>query len=188
MPSTSSSMLPLGTPAPAFSLPDVVSGRTISLDQFSGMDGLVVMFLCSHCPYVKHVETELARLGHEYASKGLGMVAISSNDAKAYPEDAPAGLRAQSLRHRFTFHYLYDESQEVARAYHAECTPEFFLFDAHRKLVYRGQLDPSRPGNGIPVDGRDLRAAIDALMAGKPVAEQQRPSIGCGITWKTVTA
>lgn len=188
MAATASTMLALGTPAPNFSLPEVVSGRTISLQQFVGMRGLLVMFLCAHCPYVKHVEQELARIGHDYAVKGLGIVGISSNDATAYAEDTPEGLRAQSLRNRFTFHYLYDETQEVARAYHAACTPDYFLFDSSGKLVYRGQLDASRPGNGIPVDGRDLRAAIDAVMAGKPVATEQQPSIGCGIKWKKVLA
>ena len=185
---TASTMLALGTPAPQFSLPDVVSGRTISLNQFSGMKGLLVMFLCSHCPFVKHVEQELARLGHDYAVNGLGIVGISSNDAAAYAEDAPEGLREQAVRNRFTFHYLYDESQEVALAYQAACTPDYFLFDGNGKLVYRGQLDASRPGNGIPVDGRDLRAAIDAVMAGKPVPEEQQASVGCGIKWKVVRA
>ena len=188
MPSTSSSMLALGTSAPAFSLPDVVSGRTISLDQFTGMRGLPVMFLCSHCPFVKHVETELARIGHEYAVQGLGIVGIGSNDADTYPEDSPEGLRAQAQRHRFTFHYLYDETQQVAQAYRAACTPDFFLFDADMKLVYRGQLDASRPGNNVPVDGRDLRAAIDAVIAGEPVPQEQRPSVGCGIKWKKIPA
>ncbi len=188
MPSTASSMLALGTPAPAFSLPDVISGRTISLQQFSGMRGLLVMFLCSHCPFVKHVEAELARIGHDYAVNGLGIVGISSNDASAYPEDAPEGLRVQAQRNSFTFHYLYDESQEVARAYNAACTPDFFLFGGDLKLVYRGQLDASRPGNNIPVDGRDLRAAIEAVMAGKPVSPDQKPSIGCGIKWRKVLA
>lgn len=188
MPSTSSSMLALGTSAPAFSLPDVVSGRTISLDQFTGMRGLLVMFLCSHCPFVKHVETELARIGHEYAVQGLGIVGIGSNDADTYPEDSPEGLRAQAQRHRFTFHYLYDETQQVAQAYRAACTPDFFLFDADMKLVYRGQLDASRPGNNVPVDGRDLRAAIDAVIAGEPVPQEQRPSVGCGIKWKKIPA
>jgi peroxiredoxin len=185
---TASTMLELGTPAPDFSLPDVVSGRTISRQQFVGMRGLLVMFLCAHCPFVKHVEAELARLGQDYASKGLGIVGISSNDAAAYPEDAPKGLRAQAVRHHFTFHYLYDESQDVARAFGAACTPDFFLFEADNKLVYRGQLDGSRPGNEIPVDGRDLRAAIDAVMAGKPVASEQQASIGCGIKWKKASA
>ncbi len=185
---TASTLLALGTPAPRFSLPDVVSGRTISLNQFSGMKGLLVMFLCSHCPFVKHVEHELARIGHDYAVNGLGIVGIGSNDAAAYAEDGPEGLREQALRNRFTFHYLYDESQEVALAYQAACTPDYFLFDGNGKLVYRGQLDASRPGNGIPVDGRDLRAAIDAVMAGKPVPEEQQASVGCGIKWKAVRA
>ncbi len=181
---TASTMLALGTPAPDFSLPDVVSGRSISRDQFSGMRGLLVMFLCSHCPFVKHVEQELAAIGHEYAVRGLGMVAIGSNDAEAYPEDAPEGLRAQAVRNKFTFHYLYDATQDVARAFDAACTPDFFLFDADLKLVYRGQMDGSRPGNGVANDGRDLRAAIDAVMSGKPVTKEQQPSIGCGIKWK----
>lgn len=181
---TESTMLALGTPAPDFSLPDVVSGRTISLDQFSGMKGLLIMFICSHCPFVKHVEAQLAQLGYDYAVNGLGIVGISSNDATAYAEDSPDGLRAQAKRNRFTFHYLYDESQQVARAFHAVCTPEFFLFDGKQLLVYRGQLDGSRPGNGIPVDGRDLRAAIDAVMSGNPVSPDQRASVGCGIKWK----
>jgi peroxiredoxin len=185
---TASTMLVLGTPAPDFSLPDVVSGKTISRPQFIGTRGLLVMFLCSHCPFVKHIEQQLAQLGHDYASQGLGIVGISSNDAAAYPEDAPEGLRAQAMHHGFTFHYLYDESQEVARAFDAACTPDFFLFDAEDKLVYRGQLDESRPGNDIPVDGRDLRAAIDAVIAGRPVSTEQRPSIGCGIKWKKALA
>lgn len=184
MPETASTMMPLGTPAPDFSLLDVISGRTISLRQFAGMKGLLVMFLCVHCPFVKHVEAELARLGHDYAGSGLGIVAICSNDAEANPEDGTEGLRKQAKRNRFTFHYLQDESQEVAHAYNAACTPDYFLFDGAHKLVYRGQLDSSRPGNGIPVDGRDLRAAIDTLLAGHPISAEQRPSIGCGIKWK----
>jgi peroxiredoxin len=188
MPATSSSMLALGTPAPDFSLPDVISGRTISLKQFVGMRGLLVMFLCAHCPYVKHVEAELARIGHDYAVNGLGIVGISSNDAAISPEDGPAGLKVQAQRNSFTFHYLYDESQEVARAFHAACTPEFFLFDAGMKLVYRGQMDGSRPKNDVPVDGRDLRTAIEAVMEGKPVSEEQQPAIGCSIKWKQVRA
>lgn len=188
MPATTSSMLALGTPAPPFSLPDVISGHTISLEQFTGMRGLLVMFICSHCPYVKHVESELARIGHDYAVNGMGIVAISSNDASIRPEDAPAGLRAQSQRNAFTFHYLYDETQQVARAYHAACTPDLFLFDADMKLVYRGQLDASRPGNDIPVDGRDLRAALDAVMVGGTVPAEQHPAVGCGITWKQPSA
>lgn len=179
-----STMMALGTSAPNFILPDVVSGKTVSLRQFDEMQGLLVMFLCVHCPFVKHVESELAKIGHDYAGTGLGIVAICSNDADAYPEDGSEGLRAQAKRNRFTFHYLQDETQEVGRAYGAACTPDYFLFDGAHKLVYRGQLDSSRPGNGIPVDGRDLRAAIDALLAGRPISAEQRPSIGCGIKWK----
>lgn len=185
---TASTMLALGTPAPAFSLPDVVSGRIISRDDFAGMRGLLVMFLCAHCPFVKHVEKELAAIGYEYGVQGLGIVGISSNDAENYPDDAPAGLLAQSQRNSFAFHYLYDETQEVARAFDAACTPDYFLYDANLKLVYRGQLDGSRPGNQIPVDGRDLRAAIEAVMNGQPVATEQQPSIGCGIKWKKASA
>jgi peroxiredoxin len=181
---TASTMLALGTTAPDFSLPDVISGKTITRDQVAGDRGLLVMFLCAHCPFVKHVNRELARLGRDYADRGLGIAAISSNDAAAYPDDAPAGLRAQAVEHGFTFPYLYDETQEIAQAYHAVCTPDFFLFDGKKKLAYRGQLDGSRPGNGIAVDGRDLRAAIENVLAGKPVAAEQKPSIGCSIKWK----
>lgn len=181
---TASTMLVLGTKAPDFSLPDVISGKTVTRDQIAGSRGLLVMFLCAHCPFVQHVNHELARLGRDYAGRGLGIVAISSNDADTYPEDAPPELRAQASEHGFTFPYLYDETQDIARAFHAACTPDFFLFDADKKLAYRGQLDGSRPGNGIVVDGRDLRAAMDSMLAGKPVAAQQQPSIGCGIKWK----
>ncbi len=181
---TASTMLPLGTQAPAFSLPDVVSGKTVSLNQVAGPHGLLVMSLCAHCPFVQHVNGELAQLGRDYAGRGLGIVAISSNDADVYPDDAPDGLRAQATQHGFTFPYLYDETQGIARAFHAACTPEFFLFDAEKNLVYRGQLDGSRPGNGIAVDGRDLRTAIDRLLAGKPIPAEQVPSVGCGIKWK----
>lgn len=181
---TASTMLALGTTAPDFSLPDVVSGKTITRDQIAGPRGLLVMFLCAHCPFVQHVNPQLGRLGRDYEGRGLGIVAIGSNDAETYPDDAPPGLRAQASEHGFPFPYLYDETQEIARAFHAACTPEFFLFDADQKLVYRGQLDGSRPGNGIAVDGRDLRAALDNVLAGKPVAAQQQPSVGCSIKWK----
>lgn len=181
---TASTMLPLGTQAPVFSLPDVVSGKTISLSQAMGTHGLLVMFLCTHCPFVQHVNRELARLGADYADSGLGIAAIGSNDAGTYPEDAPEGLRAQAAQHGFTFPYLYDETQEVARAFHAACTPDFFLFDASNRLVYRGQLDGSRPGNAVPVDGRDLRDALERLLAGRPISPEQKPSIGCSIKWK----
>ena len=184
MAATESTMLALGTVAPDFSLPDVVSGRTVSLKDFAGKRALLVMFICRHCPYVKHVQDELARLGRDYADKPMGIVAISSNDAVNYPDDAPESLREMAVQLGFQFPYLYDESQEVARAYDAACTPDFFLFDENRRLVYRGQLDGSRPGNGVPVTGRDLRAAIDAVLAGAPVDPNQKPSLGCTIKWK----
>ena len=181
---TPSTMLPLRTPAPDFSLPDVVSGKTVSLDTVAGKRGLLVMFICRHCPYVQHVKVELAKLGADYAGQPLGLVAISSNDAANYPEDAPQSLSAFAKEEGFTFPLLYDETQEAAKAYTAACTPDFFLFDAERALVYRGQLDDSRPGNGKPVTGRDLRAAMDAVIAGNPADAQQQPSIGCNIKWK----
>ena len=181
---TPSTMLALGTNAPAFRLPDVVSGKTISLDAFAGKPVLLVMFICRHCPYVQHVQHELAKLGKDDAGTRLGIVAISANDAANYPDDAPDKLREMAETLGFTFPFCYDESQDVAKAYTAACTPDFFLFDAARKLVYRGQLDDSRPGNNKPVTGRDLRAAIDAVLAGQPVSKDQRPSIGCNIKWK----
>ncbi|MGB6133116.1 MAG: thioredoxin family protein [Acidobacteriaceae bacterium] len=184
MAATESAMLALGTSAPAFSLKDVRDGTAHSADTIAGPKGLLVMFVCAHCPFVKHVEKELARLGRDYEKSGIGIAAISSNDADNYPDDAPAGLAAQARSMGFVFPYLYDETQEVARAYDATCTPDFFLFDGQRKLVYRGQLDSSRPGSGIPVTGEDLRAAMDAVAAGRPVAKDQRPSIGCNIKWR----
>lgn len=184
MAATESTMLALGTPAPDFHLPDVVTGRTVSLQDFADKKALLVMFICRHCPYVVHVRHELAKLGVDYADKSVGIVAISSNDAEAYPEDAPESLKQMALELGFRFPFLYDESQDVARAYDAACTPDFFLFDADRKLVYRGQLDGSRPGNGIPVTGRDLRAAIDAVLEDQPVNPNQKPSLGCNIKWK----
>ena len=181
---TASTMLPLGTQAPGFSLPDVVSGKAVLLNDAAGAHGLLVMFLCTHCPFVQHVNQELARLGEDYAGRGLGIVAIGSNGAVAYHDDAPDGLRAQAMEYSFNFPYLYDESQEIARAFHAACTPDIFLFDAEKKLVYRGQLDSSRPGNDIPVDGHDLRNALDSLLTGQPISPEQTPSIGCSIKWK----
>jgi peroxiredoxin len=181
---TESTMLALGIEAPDFSLTDVVSGGPVSLATFDGERGLLVMFICRHCPFVVHVREELARIGRDYADKGLGIVAISSNDADTYPDDRPESLKAMALDLGFTFPFCYDETQEVARAYKAACTPDFFLFDRKRELVYRGQLDDSRPGNGKPVTGRDLRAAIDSVLAGEPVDTDQRPSIGCNIKWK----
>jgi peroxiredoxin len=181
---TESTMLQLGTQAPSFQLPDVVSGKTISLDTFAGNKGLLVMFLCRHCPYVVHVRHELARLAKDYTGKSLGIVAISSNDVTGYPDDRPERLKAMAQELGFNFPYCYDESQEVAKAYTAACTPDFFLFDENCKLVYRGQLDDSRPENGKPLTGRDLRAAIDAVLAGQAVSTDQKPSIGCNIKWK----
>jgi peroxiredoxin len=177
-------MLPLGTAAPDFQLPDVVSGRTISLADFQGRDGLLLMFICRHCPFVKHVQQELARIGKDYPQQLLGIVAISSNDAQNYPADAPGSLREMASELGFNFPYCYDESQDVARAYDAACTPDFYLFDKERRLVYRGQLDDSRPGNNIPVTGKDLRAAVDAVLQGRAVSPQQKPSIGCNIKWR----
>jgi len=181
---TPSTMLALGTAAPDFHLSDTVSNQTVSLKTFAGKKALLVMFICRHCPYVQHVKDELARLGRDYATRNVGMVAISANDAATYPDDAPANLKAMAMELGFTFPFCYDDSQAVAAAYTAACTPDFFLFDANRRLVYRGQLDDSRPGNGKPVTGRDLRAAIDAVLAGKPVGADQRPSVGCNIKWK----
>jgi len=181
---TESTMLALGTPAPDFHLPDVISGDTVGLADLSGTKALLVMFICRHCPYVKHVQTELAQIGKDYEGRSLRVVAISSNDAGTYPDDAPASLQRMADELGFNFPLLYDESQDVARAYSAACTPDFFLFDESRKLVYRGQLDDSRPGNGKPVTGQDLRGAIETLLSGGTVNPNQRPSVGCNIKWK----
>ena len=181
---TESAMLALGTSAPDFVLQDVVTGHEVSTQALDTPKGLLVMFICRHCPFVKHLEKGLAQLGQDYAGKGVGIVAISSNDAENYPDDAPESLAEQARELGFTFPYLYDESQEVARAYGAACTPDFFLFDDELKLVYRGQFDDSRPGNEVPVTGKDLRAALDALIAGQPISPEQRPSLGCNIKWK----
>jgi peroxiredoxin len=178
-----SAMLELGTKAPAFSLPDVVSGRTISLDTFAGTKALLVMFICRHCPFVVHVQEELARLGRDYQPKGVGIAAISANDANAYADDRPERLKAMAAEQGFVFPFCYDETQAVAKGYRAVCTPDFFLFDESRKLTYRGQLDDTRPGRGT-ANGRDLRAALDAVLAGSAVDPNQRPSVGCGIKWK----
>ncbi len=179
---TASTMLPLGTQAPDFSLINVDS-QTVSLSDFSGKPALLVMFICNHCPFVKHIADELSALGREYQSRGAGVVAISSNDSTKYPEDSPEQMVHEAENRGYVFPYLFDEEQEVAKAYHAACTPDFYIFDGDQKLVYRGQLDDSRPGNEIPVTGSDLRAALDAVLAGQPVAEQQTPSIGCNIKW-----
>ncbi len=179
-----SPMLPLGTIALPFVLHDVVSGQRYSLDSFAAKTGLLVMFICRHCPYVVHVEQELARLGRDYRDTSLGIIAISSNDAISYPDDAPPHLKEMAVRLGLTFPFCHDETQEVAKAYRAACTPEFYLFDRDRRLAYHGQLDESRPGNNKPVTGRDLRSAIQAVLAGEPVDGTQRPSIGCSIKWK----
>ena len=181
---TASTMLELGTQAPDFALPDVDTGRPVGRDAFAEAPALLVMFICRHCPFVKHVQAELARLGRDYRGKGVGIVAISSNDARTHPEDAPESLAEMVREQAFTFPLLYDATQEVAKSYRAACTPDFFLFDAGQRLVYRGQLDDSRPSNGVPVTGRDLRGALDAVLAGKPVASEQVPSLGCNIKWK----
>jgi peroxiredoxin len=177
-------MLPLGTPAPPFSLHDVVSGQIYSLDSFDGKTALLVMFICRHCPYVEHVEHELAKIGRDYMNTGLGIIGISSNDPAQYLDDSPPRLKEMAERLGFTFPFCFDETQDVAKAYRAACTPDFYLFDRDRRLLYRGQLDDSRPGSNKPVTGRDLRAAIDAVLAGKPVDRNQKASIGCSIKWK----
>jgi len=179
-----SSMLPLGTKPSDFDLKDVVSGQTISLSSFQDKKALLVMFICRHCPFVKHVQQELAKLGKDYQNKDIAVVAISANDPQAYPEDARQSLKEQAEELGFTFPYLFDETQAVAKAYQAACTPDFFLFDSERKLVYRGQLDDSRPDSSIPVTGKDLRAAIEAVLNDQPVNPHQKPSIGCSIKWK----
>jgi peroxiredoxin len=176
-------MLPLGTRAPDFALPNV-DGRTVTLADSAGPKGTLVMFICNHCPFVKHVADQLAALGREYLPRGIGVVAISSNDVSSHPADSPEQMVHEAEDRGYVFPYLYDETQEVAHAYHAACTPDFFLFDGDRKLAYRGQLDSSRPGNDVPVTGADLRTAIDALLSGHPVPTEQRPSLGCNIKWK----
>jgi peroxiredoxin len=176
-------MLPLGTSAPGFRLPDT-DGRTVSLDDSKGAPALLVIFLCNHCPYVVHVRHELARLCKEYQGKRVAVVGINSNDVTTHPDDSPAMMVMEKAQVGYTFPYLYDESQAVARAYQAACTPDFYVFDQSQKLVYRGQMDGSRPGNSIPVTGKDLRAALDAVLEGRSPGGDQRPSMGCNIKWK----
>jgi peroxiredoxin len=178
-----STMLALGTPAPPFALPEPAAGTTVSLDELTG-PALVVTFICNHCPYVKHVAAGLAALGRDLHDQGVAMVGISSNDVVTYPQDGPDEMVVEARRHGWTFPYLYDETQNVARAFSAACTPDTFVFDGERRLVYRGQLDNSRPGNDLPVTAADVRAAVDAVLAGRPVDADQRPSIGCGIKWR----
>ncbi len=182
---TPSNMLPIGTPAPDFTLPDTVSGNSYTLRDLQGNQGTVLMFICNHCPFVKHVNAQLVALAHAYQTKGIAFIAISSNDVVNYPDDHPDLMRETAAAEGYPFPYLYDESQEVARAYEAACTPDFYLFDRDLKLVYRGQLDDSRPGNGNPVNGADLRAAMEALLSGTDIPADQKPSIGCNIKWKS---
>jgi len=183
MAKTPSTMLALGTPAPDFRLPDT-QGRTVSRDDFQNAPALLVMFICNHCPFVKHIREGLAAFGRDYHEKGLAIVAINSNDVANYPDDSPAKMKEEAKAAGYVFPYLYDESQGVAKAYAAACTPDFFLFDNERKLVYRGQFDDSRPGSGIAVTGKDLRAASDRVLSGAAVDREQKPSIGCNIKWK----
>jgi len=181
---TPSNMLPLGTTAPEFSLTDTVTEKTLNLQALKGDKGTVIMFICNHCPFVKHVNPEIVKLAKKYQDKGIGFVAISSNDVENYPQDAPDLMKENAKQEGYTFPYLYDVTQKTARAYDAACTPDFYLFDANLELVYRGQLDDSRPGNGLPLNGSDLRNALDALLAGKEIDKNQKPSIGCNIKWK----
>ncbi|MCA9100772.1 MAG: thioredoxin family protein [Planctomycetales bacterium] len=180
---TPSTMLPLGTSAPDFSLPNV-DGQTVSLADFADAPTLLVVFMCNHCPYVKHVAAGLAALARDYQAKGVAVVGINSNDADNYPDDSPAAMADEARSRGYTFPYLYDETQETAKAYKAACTPDFFVFDGQQQLVYRGQMDGSRPDSGLPVNGADLRAALDAVLAGDEVPADQTPSIGCNIKWK----
>ena len=180
---TPSTMLPLGTPAPDFRLPDT-GGKMVALADFKSAPALAVLFICNHCPYVQHIRAGLAQFGRDYQVRGAAIVAISANDIQSHPDDSPAKMAIEAKAVGYTFPYLYDETQAVAKAYRAACTPDIFLFDSNRKLVYRGQFDASRPGNGIPVTGKDLRAAMDAVLAGRPVSERQTASMGCNIKWK----
>jgi peroxiredoxin len=182
---TPSTMLELGTKAPDFRLTDPSDGKVWTLDEaLQGHQFATIWFLCNHCPYVKHVRHELAALGREYQAKGVAVVGISANDAVSHPDDGPEPMASEKAAVGYTFPYLYDETQAVAQAYQAACTPDFFVFDRDRALVYRGQMDESRPGNGVPVTGKDLRAALDAVLAGQPVSQTQKPSLGCNIKWK----
>lgn len=188
---TESTMLALGTVAPGFTLPNTnpsYGGDIVSVEDCAAARALLVAFICNHCPYVKHIKDDFSAFAREFAEKGLAVIAVSSNDASEYPEDGPEAMAEDARRHGYTFPYLFDEDQNVARAYHAACTPDFFLFDGERKLVYRGQYDDSRPSNDVPVTGADLRAAADAMLSGGPVAPDQKPSIGCNIKWRSGNA
>lgn len=184
MAQTASTMLPLGTPAPDFSLPEPMTGQIRTLGDFEGHRALLVLFICNHCPFVKHIRQGLMAFARDYQPRGLAMVAINANDVLNYPDDSPAKMAEEAKIFGYSFPYLYDESQTTATAFQAACTPDFFLFDANRRLVYRGQFDSSRPGSSIPVTGNDLRAAVDAVLAAKPVSPDQKPSLGCNIKWK----
>jgi peroxiredoxin len=181
---TASNMLPLGTKAPPFALRDAVSGKTISLENLAGAPALLVMFICNHCPFVVHVRDEIGRVARDYSARGVAIVAINANSITTHPQDGPENMNALAEREGWAFPFLFDSSQEVAKAYHAACTPDFFLFDGGQRLVYRGRLDASRPGNDVPVTGNELRAALDAVLAGGQVSADQRPSIGCNIKWE----
>lgn len=181
---TPSNMLPLGTPAPDFTLLDTVSGKTVSLDELKSDKATVIMFICNHCPFVKHVDEAIVSLTKDYQAKGVSVIAISSNDVENYPQDSPELMKEEAEKVGYTFPYLYDETQEVAKAYDAACTPDFYVFDKDLKCAYRGQLDDSRPGNDKPVTGKDLRAALDEILEGKEVSAPQIPSLGCNIKWK----
>lgn len=181
---TKSSMLPLGTTAPDFTLPDTASGKTLSLNELESDKATVVMFICNHCPFVIHVRDELIHIANDYLPKGVSFIAISSNSIVTHPEDAPDKMKALAEQLHFPFPYLYDESQDIAKAYHAACTPDLFVFDGNMQCVYRGRLDDSTPGKDVPVTGSDLRAALDAVLSGAPVNPDQKPSMGCNIKWK----
>ena len=181
---TPSNMLPLGTLAPSFTLPDTTNGKTVSLADLKSDKATVIMFICNHCPFVKHVDEQLVALANDYQAKGVSFIAISSNDVENYPQDGPELMKEEAEKLGYPFPYLYDETQEVAKDYDAACTPDFYIFDGDLKCAYRGQLDDSRPGNGRPVTGADIRAALDDILAGKEVAAMQIPSLGCNIKWK----
>ncbi|MCO6358733.1 thioredoxin family protein [Roseivirga pacifica] len=181
---TPSNMLPLGTQAPDFSLLDTISGKKVSLNELKSDKATVIMFICNHCPFVKHVDAGIVALAKDYQAKGVAFIAISSNDVQNYPQDGPDLMKEEAEKVGYTFPYLYDETQAVAKAYDAACTPDFYIFDAEMKCAYRGQLDGSRPGNGVPVTGSDMRAALDEILDGKPVSAQQIPSLGCNIKWR----
>jgi len=184
MAETPSTMLPLGTKAPVFKLPDVRTGHSVSLSELASTKATVVMFICNHCPYVKHIQHKLADVAKQYQAKGVSFIAINSNDVKNYPSDSPDMMKLEADKQGYTFPYLYDETQDVAKAYHAACTPDFFVFDKNMACVYRGRFDGATPGNDQPVSGRDLIGALDAILDGGVVSGEQRPSLGCNIKWK----